>query len=93
MNVIIYFEAKSEFSLDFANLMQKVKVDLPEVEGCLGIEVYRDCENLNRFTLVEKWDNKTIHEKHLIELRKSGAWDSIVSMLVREPESSYFNRF
>jgi len=90
MNVIITFEVKEEKLSSFMEIMNDVKKNLPEVEGCNNVTVYNDTENSHIFTLVESWNSKDSHKKHIDAVVASGAWDSISQHLQGDPVSSYF---
>jgi quinol monooxygenase YgiN len=91
-NVIITFTVKPDKRPEFLSILHSVKNDLPKVEGCNGVEVYSDKENIAIFTLVENWDSEEKHQKHISGVVESGNWDVIASHLAEEPKSSYFNK-
>lgn len=90
INVIINFEVKKESTAEFLELLSGVKHNLPNVEGCEGVSVFQNITSHNRFTLVERWENKMLHIANLDALLSDGTWDTIASHLTKEPESDYF---
>lgn len=89
-NVIVSFEVKNEKVVEFTKILNSVKTDLPKVEGCLGVDVFKSSTVVNRFTLVEEWETKELHQIHLNKLSKDGTWNIIASHLSKDPESDYF---
>ncbi len=90
VNVIITFVAKKEKIDEFNDMMNSVKTDLPKVDGCRAVVVFRSSTDANKFTLVETWESKELHQAHLDKLTTDGTWDMIASQLSNEPESDYF---
>lgn len=90
VNVIITFVAKKEKIEAFNIIMNSVKTDLPKIEGCRAVTVYRSSTDESKFTLVETWESKEQHQAHLNKLTTDGTWDMIASQLSHEPESDYF---
>jgi len=88
---IISFDVKKKYLTEFAEIMASVKQDLPSVEGCSGVSIYRDADEHNNYTLVEKWKAKGLHEKHIKSLIDNGSWNHISGLLAAEPVGSYFN--
>jgi len=91
VRVIVSFNVKNNMQLAFVTLMDSVKEDLPNVEGCLGVDIYRSLSSLNRFTLVEEWQTQALHQKHLAKLSDDGTWEFISGHLSENPESDYFS--
>jgi quinol monooxygenase YgiN len=89
-NVIIKFKAKPEKLLDFKKILESVKLDLPTVCGCEGVQIFCDTKNPNTFTLVETWDSEKSHKKHIEGVIESGAWEDLALHLECDPESSYY---
>ena len=89
-NVIVTFTAKPEKLPEFMAIMHGVKSDLPKVEGCISVSVFRDSQNPNAFTLVETWQSEAAHKRHIEGVVSSGGWSHIVGHLACEPSSSYF---
>jgi quinol monooxygenase YgiN len=75
---------------EFAGLMNSVKTDLPDVEGCQDVSIYKNLSSSNMFTLVEKWETKKHHENHLARLSEDGTWEFISNHLSEAPESDYY---
>ena len=82
--------AKKEKIEAFNIIMNSVKTDLPKIEGCRAVTVYRSSTDESKFTLVETWESKEQHQAHLNKLTTDGTWDMIASQLSHEPESDYF---
>lgn len=91
ITVIVHFEAKAERHTEFANLMQTVCKELPQVHGCLGVSVYRQANSDTRYTLVEQWQSIERHKAHVADLQSSGEWQTLSEHLAGEPVSDYFS--
>lgn len=87
---IITFQAKPETEKEFLALMLQVQKTLPDVEGCVGVQVFRQAEHSSIFTLVESWTDMAAHQANSRKLVASGVWDNIVAMLAVEPDGNYF---
>lgn len=90
INVIIQFSAKPEKRDSFKSLLTSVKTDLPTVKGCQGVDIYTHDENPDEFTLVESWDSKDSHSRHIEQVVASGGWDLLTEHLAKAPTSGYF---
>jgi len=91
--VIVNFETKEDKVSDFSKILENVKIELPKVEGCLGVNIFQSSSMANQFTLVERWETKELHQANLDKLVKNGTWDTIASHLSKEPDSDYFIQF
>ncbi|MBL1277547.1 MAG: antibiotic biosynthesis monooxygenase [Ectothiorhodospiraceae bacterium] len=89
-HVIVNFNVKSDKAAEFVSILNNVKSELPKVEGCLGVKIFRNTSLMNKFTLVETWESKQHHQNHLSTLTEDGTWEFISSHLSIDPESSYF---
>lgn len=90
--VIVSFKVKPEMSKGFEQVLETVKVDLPNVNGCESVQIFRDKINSNVFTLVEAWESESAHKKHIEGVIASGGWEAIASHLECDPSSSYYSR-
>ena len=90
VNVIVSFEAKKEKIDEFNKIMSSVKTDLPKVNGCISVDIFKSSTNEYKFTLVETWESKELHQTHIDKLSKDGAWEMIASHLSKDPTSDYF---
>jgi len=90
VNVIVSFEAKKEKIDEFNKIMSSVKTDLPKVNGCISVNIFNSSTNEYKFTLVETWESKELHQTHIDKLLKDGTWDMIASHLSKDPKSDYF---
>lgn len=91
-NVIVHFNVKENKLPDFIEVMQSVKSDLPKIEGCISVDIFRNRDNTNLFTLVETWETVQHHQKHIAKLLEDGSWDFISGLLSKEPESAYYEQ-
>lgn len=87
---IINFYIKPEAADDFAQIMQNVKVELPHIEGCVGVSIHQNIEDKLNYNLVEIWQSEAAHKAHIANLSASGEWDKIASLLAIEPIGSYY---
>ncbi|ARU55685.1 MAG: antibiotic biosynthesis monooxygenase [Pseudomonadales bacterium] len=90
MNVIITFNVKEDKLASFRQIMDDVKINLPSVEGCDTVTIYNDAEDPKVFTLVETWNSREAHKKHIDGVVASGTWETIAQHLQSDPVSSYF---
>ena len=90
INLIISFKIRPEKLESFTDLMKSVKATLPSVPGCQSVKVYRSPNDPLLFTLVEAWDSKETHAKHIKGLKDSGQWDAIVQHFSADPVSNYY---
>ena len=90
VSLIIRFNAKPERANAFRELMHGVKAALPEVTGCRGARVYNDLDDPLGFTLVETWDSKELHARHIKTVVDSGQWAQILEHLSTEPTSAFY---
>lgn len=87
---IIRFRTRPEQTEAFAATLPYVKRELSAVEGCSDVQVFRDEREPDRFSLVERWESKAHHERHMEGVMASGRWQQILDQLAEPPESSYF---
>ena len=90
-NLIIHFVVKSNHLQEFADVLEQVKHNLPEVKGCLGVKIYQSHTKPEQYTLLESWETQAKHEDHVKNLVESGAWETIAKHLEQEPESAYYS--
>lgn len=90
--VIVSFEAKEDKINDFEKILEGVKIELPKINGCIGVNVFQSSSMANKFTLVETWESKELHQANLDNLSKNGTWDTIASNLSKDPLSDYFTQ-
>ena len=62
-NVIITFKSKPEKLMAFVKMLNQVKNDLPNVEGCKAVRIFNDVNEPCTFTLVETWASEGEHKK------------------------------
>jgi len=89
--LMITFKVKPKKLESFLELIEKVKVDLPQVDGCMGIEVYQSNDDKYTIQFVEIWQSIEQHKKHIEQVVKSGDWDYISAHLENDPLSQYYN--
>lgn len=90
ITLIISFHVKEECKEDFREFLKKLKTTLPQQTGCHSIEVYSDSSSERRFTLVEAWTSKEVHQSYFEKLVASGDWDRIKSQQSEDPVAGYF---
>jgi quinol monooxygenase YgiN len=88
--VIITFQAKPEKRDAFAELLAGVKFALPQVDGCMAVNIFNDTKDACVFTLVESWQSEAAHQQHIEGVVSSGGWSHIASHLASDPVSSYY---
>ena len=92
INVIVSFDVKMKKIGEFTKILDSVKINLPKVEGCICVNIFKCSSVPNKFTLVETWETKELHQTHISKLSKDGSWDMIASHLSKDPESDYFTQ-
>ncbi len=91
---LITFDVKPDRTLDFIAMPTSVQTDLPKVEGCKDVRIFRHDEAApNSFTLLETWDTKPLHQAHVARLQDKGDWATIEAMLVAPPQGHYLRAF
>ncbi len=91
---LITFDVKPDRTPDFEALLSSVKTDLPKIEGCKGVRIFRHDEAApNSFTLLETWDAKSLHQAHVTRLQDKGDWATIEAMLTTPPQGHYLHAF
>ena len=88
--VIINFAVKQDKQTEFATLLDNVKTTLPQVNGCLGVEIFQNASTKQSYTLIERWQTQELHQAHLDRLSADGTWDIIAAHLSQQPSSDYF---
>ena len=91
--VIVNFEAQKRKLDSFAEIMNGVKTDLATVNGCIDVNIFQNAIDARKFTLVETWESKELHQANLELLASNGTWEIIASHLTREPQSDYFIQY
>ncbi len=89
VHLIIRFDAKSEYLLEFAGIMKTVEVDMADEPGFRSANVYQDIDDPNKFTLIEVWASRGAHEMHFAEIVASGVWQHILSLQQSPPVMGY----
>lgn len=77
--------AKSEYVDDLINSLEALK----QSPGYISYECFRDIEDVNKFTLVEKWQSKEDHENFVKSFSKE-AMEQWLNMIEKVGEDSYF---
>ncbi len=72
------------------NLIQSFE-GLKQAEGYISHDCYRDLENSNKLTLVEKWKSKGDHENFVNSFPEE-VMEQWLGMLSQESEDSYFEK-
>ena len=87
---LITFMVKPDRMSDFETMLATVKSDLPNVDGCQTVRIFQhDGAPQNSFTLLETWDNKSLHQAHVARMQSSGDWALIEQMLAAPPNGHY----
>ena len=89
VHVLITFTAAPEKRAAFAELLARVRLELPQVPGCTGVRVFQHRGAPCTFTLLETWESESKHNAHFEHIVRSGTWEHIASYLDAEPVSSY----
>ena len=79
--------AKPEYADDLINSLEALK----QAPGYISHECYRDIEDENKFTLVEKWQSKEDHE-HFVKSFSKEAMEQWLNMVAKVGEDSYFQK-
>ncbi len=92
IDFIIHFHAKPHEQDSFATLIEGVKQQLPLVDGCQQVVIYRNSSDPCRYTLVETWASKKHHTNNSEAMISAGHWAHIVSHLEAPPVGDYHER-
>ena len=92
VTVLVQFQARLESREAFSLLMQSVQQNLPQVPGCLGVDVLRSAANPLCFVLVERWESQARHGAHVQALQASGDWSALEQHLAAAPSVEYLQR-
>jgi len=92
ISFIIKFKVKQDMKVEFSNIMSDVRLNLPESMGCISVDIHRSSESESSYILVEKWESREYHEKHVEGLVNSGEWGKISRLLSEEPTGEYYTR-
>lgn len=87
---IVHFHTRPEFTTAFAATLPSVREQLPQVDGCIDVQVFRDEADPDRFCLIERWESKAQHETHMSNIVASGRWQQVLDQLAEPPRTSYF---
>jgi len=77
--------AKPEYAEDLINSLEA----LSQSPGYISHECYRDIDDNNKFTLVEKWQSKEDHE-NFVKSFSEEAMKQWINMIAKVGEDSYF---
>ena len=77
--------AKPEYTEELIQSFEGLK----QAPGYISHECYRDIEDENKLTLVEKWENKKDHENFVNSFPKE-VMEQWLNMLSKEGEDSYY---
>jgi len=91
VNLIATLKSKKEKLVVFTEIMEKMKIDLPQTKGCHSIQIFQDDKNPCIFTLLEVWETKEQHKAHMEEFVRLGHWKHLASHLGSEPVSGFFS--
>lgn len=63
--VVTYIDVFPNFAAETAKQLQQFADDSRKDPGCVRIEVMRDVERTNHFSMVEVWQDRKAYEAHL----------------------------
>jgi quinol monooxygenase YgiN len=63
--VVIYVDSLPNFAADTAKILQQYATDARKDPGSVRLEVLRDVNRANHFTIVELWESRQAFEAHL----------------------------
>ena len=89
--VIVTFHPRPEHEETFHDAMLSVRRDLPTVQGCNGVQVFRHHSDRAKYTLVESWQDQQSHSDHIDQFIASGAWKNLEEMLFEAPSTSFLS--
>ena len=87
---IVHFHTRPECTAGFAATLPFVREQLPQVDGCIDVQVFRNEAEPDRFCLVERWESKAQHETHMANIAASGRWQQVLDQLAEDPRTAYF---
>ena len=89
IQLIITFQVKKEKLPSFMKIIEEVKKNLPQADGCRGVQVFQADEEKSTITFIETWENIQKHKEHIKHVIDSGDWKYISSHLIGEPKSHH----
>ena len=91
VSFIIHYRTKPALTEGFAEALPSVARELRAVEGCEEFRVFRSEVEPDRFTLVERWASKALHDAHMERVKASGRWQQLLDQLAEPPTAGYFS--
>lgn len=76
---------------EFLDVMKAALPDTRAFEGCEGIETYTDQDEAGRVFLVEKWTDRSAHEKYLAWRIEGGMMELLEPYAAGPPTFAYFD--
>lgn len=89
---IVEFDTKQECLADFEAVMRQVKHELPNAEGCKGVEIMQKQSDTTRLVVVEKWTDEAAHQHHVSNMKRTGVWGDLLKLLSSEPKGAYYQQ-
>jgi len=90
INLIVMLKAKKNKLMAFIEIMAEAKTDLPKIDGCESVKIFKDMNDPCVFYLIETWGSEEQHKSHIAEFSQSGGWEHMSSHLISDPVMSYF---
>ena len=94
MGILVILEAqvKPENVSDMKSFLAEGLVGIRAEDGCQEIHAYSNTEDSGNIVLVELWDSRAHHEKHLARATETGSMNKAAAMLTGPPVIRYYER-
>ncbi len=90
ISLLIQFQVKPEKQVSFTALLETLKTELPNVNGCTGVVIYQNITASCHYTLTETWESLAQHKQHIDTIIATGVWDNMQEHLSQSPTSQYY---
>ena len=91
--LILEFEAKPEVGEQMGSSLKSALPDTRAFDGCISVDVLRNADNPNRWSLVERWESKAHHERYFQWRMETGFLEQMMAALVGEPKETWYETY
>jgi hypothetical protein len=86
--VLVSFTSRAGEGADLVEALSSMLPDTAASRGCLGVELFRDPEDADQVTMIERWEDAESYEAYLA-WRAEGGPTLVGSLLEGGPQRSY----
>lgn len=91
--VILEFKAKKNSIEGIRSFLREILPDTRGYDGCVGLSITQNQDDLTAFAVVEQWDTRKKYEAYLQWRIDSGVMNKLAEMMDGEPSIRFFNYF